>query len=374
MNGDKSLVQKCSLKTEVDDDRGGLLNRLSACHPDSNSPNMSPDTAKSSGVVTEDISGNCSGNYLVASSLRCGYSKSMDVSQNEGDLSACNGQKDDFSVDPQDNKESNDSKKFSEPQQISGDGELSKSGLTISSAAPSSRLKVAVSLGKSSSRGSSIVISKSYSSNKSRPSDSEFWEHSSSYTMTGERNHDAMQKTEECSLSLSSRNFHTKVPKGNASDSKNCAVSSSSKHSTPQNDLAKIESAKSAHTHSQSPLPAKVRVTASRSSSKVGRSKNTAFHSSLEGNHAAAVHQPVPSNSPAALSDEEVCTLLTSSFLNVVYSCGNAYDLAFLQLLLGSLPYFCTKSSTVLLEFLVYPVFARLACLSWLLRLPQPYI
>lgn len=327
------------MKTEVDDVSGGPLKSLSASHPDANYLKKSPDSTKSTGEVMENTSGNCNGYDFMASSLRCNDKKPIDVSQNEGELSDCGGQKDvDFSVDSHDHKEeANGSegstmlqKSLSEPKQISEDEELSKSGVTVSAAAPSSRPNVAVSLGKSSCTGTSIVVSKSSSSNKSKPSDgwnvlpvgyqvaAGFREHASSDMKTDEGKHGAMWKTGENSLLHSSRTFHTKVPKGNASDSKSSAISSSSKSSIPQNVSAKMDSADSTCTQSQSALPAQKRLAASGSSSRVGKSNHRASHPSCRGGHAAAVHQSVVPNSPARLSDEEVCTLLISFFLNVL--------------------------------------------------------
>ncbi|PKI64378.1 hypothetical protein CRG98_015238 [Punica granatum] len=326
---DKSLgFPKPNVKIEVHDDSEGLLKNLSASLPDANSLKMSPDTAKSTGVVSEDISGHCKANDMVVSSLQCGFKKSVDVTLNEGESSENKGQKDvDFSVNHNDHKEeANGSegsnvlcKSLSEPKHASGDEELSKSGGGVSSAAPSSRLKVAVSLGKSSPTVSSIVISKSSSSNKSNPSDSrntlpagnqpaaDSKDHASNDTTTDEGKRDAMRKTEK---ERSSRIFHTSVPKRNASDSKDCAVSSTSKSSSAQNVSTSLGSADSTRTlQNQSALPAQNRASTSGLHQKVGKSNHAAIPPSSKGSHSAAAHQPV-SNSPAALSDEELALLL----------------------------------------------------------------
>lgn len=342
--------QKPIVKTDEEDDSGMPLENHSASYSDASSPKMSPDTAKSTGVVTEDVSGNCEGNDLMMSSLQCDDKKLKDVAQNDQELSDCNGQKDvGFSAEPRDNKEGTNGseastllcRSLSLPKQISWDAEVSKSGITTSLAAPSSKLRLAISLGKSPSTGSSIVISKSSSSIKSDPPDTgnvltvghqaaaDFREHAPSTVKTEEGKHDVIRKTEEHSL-CSHRIFPTSIPKGNASDLKDCTMSSSSKSFSAQNVSANIGSADSTNTQSQRPFPVHNRTMASGLSAKVGKVNNSAPHSSLKGSHVAAGHQPVVSNAPAGLSDEEVCTLLCPLLRQyLLQTC--LYDLVFFQ-------------------------------------------
>lgn len=350
MIADKSPgSQMPKLKIDVGDDSEGPLKDHSASNPDVNSPKVSPDPAKSTGVVMEAVSRNCKGNDLVVCSLQCGDKKSVDVAQNEGELSECNGKDVNFSTDPRNHKEDTNGsegstllrKSLSEPKPIFCDDELSKSGVSVSSASPSSKLRVAISLKKSPSSGSSIVISKSSSSNKSKPPDTrnvlsvvnqaaaDFREHAPSTITTGGVKNDVIRKTDEDSLSHSSRILHTPVSKGNASDSKDFVVSSSSKSSSAQNVSAKLGSADSTNMQSQRAFAAQNRAVASGLSSKVGKSNHSALHPSLKGNHATAAHQPVVSNSPAGLSDEEVCTL-PCPFLIWYLLSKCLYDLAFL--------------------------------------------
>ncbi|KAK4796392.1 hypothetical protein SAY86_028718 [Trapa natans] len=323
---DKALgFQKPNVKIDAEDNSGASKNHYTSLS-DACSPKTSRDTAKSTGLVTEEVSGICEGNDLVTSSSQCHGKKLIDV-QNGAGLNDYNVRKDvEFSADTpdykQDNKGSDGStllcKSLSEPKQISCDEELQKSGTAGSLPAPSSKLRLAISLGKSPSAGSSIVISKSSSSNKTKPLDVgnvlgdqaaiDFREHAPNTMKSAGKKHDVIRKTEEHSSSFC-RTFHNSIPKGNATYSKDCAVSSS-KSASAQNISANIGSSDSANMQNQRSFPAHNRPTVSGLSAKMGKVNNAAPHSSLKGSSAEAGHQPVVSNAPAGLSDEELALLL----------------------------------------------------------------
>jgi len=316
-----------NVKVEVDDDNSkGALNRQSS-HGDAKDARISYDNISENPKLNGAALGGSSNDHKI-----------QEVGSNLEAVLLCNtGEANKLCDGPCQHKRAEGSIEMQqclpEPKNTTETAEeLSKAGETISSspALPNQR-KIVVCVAKASSVSSTVMISQTLSSDNFKTSDTLNFssntmqqvipdcnssikkDRATSEIVTEEERYDISKKTvKECPKSSvnsaskvlhSSKSSHTSVPKRTVSDSKDSMLHLSSKASSAQNSgdtAGSLQIESTSHAHSKalaSGLPQR--------SEKFNQSNG---QSSSKTSLALSMNPSAPTNSPAALSDEEVKT------------------------------------------------------------------
>jgi hypothetical protein len=316
-----------NVKVEVDDDNSkGGLNRQSS-HGDAKDARISYDNISENPKLNGAALGGSSNDHKI-----------QEVGSNLEAVLLCNtGEANKLCDGPCQHKRAEGSIEMQqclpEPKNTTETAEeLSKAGETISNspALPNQR-KIVVCVAKASSVASTVMISQTPSSDNFKTSDTLNFssnimqqvipdcnssikkDRATSEIVTEEERYDISKKTvKECPKSSvnsaskvlhSSKSSHTSVPKRTVSDSKDSMLHLSSKASSAQNSgdtAGSLQIESTSHAHSKalaSGLPQR--------SEKFNQSNG---QSSSKTSLALSMNPSAPTNSPAALSDEEVKT------------------------------------------------------------------